>query len=461
MSTKKIESAADVPQIVIKHDGQRYDLEEVVKWHAKNLDISGTGDVAERILDDLAKRVESGTPDERISKLKGAFSKQGASSRRVAKGKEHLWCFQSREYRGDVEVGSGDLITRALYYQHANAENNASLDWGKMKAIAQHHGDAQMVDIIEKSQTAGDFSLGGAILPDPLAADLIGFLFDANVVRAAGAFTIEMPAGKLDFGRINSQATASWVGETGTVNASDINMGRLELNAKKLKITNIVSNDLVRRSPQGVLPIMRRQIQQAAENQADISALRGTGTGGSPAGIKTLVDSGQIFTRAQGGATSTLEEIVHDLFKMVYLVVGNNIPMDRPAFIMHDREKYGLMGKVDGDGNLTRLMDMLADDMLFGFPVLTTNALPITLGGGDEGEVYFGDFAQMVIGETMRVRIDETTEASVTDSNGNVVDLFDTDQRALRLIHEVDYGLFYDTAFSVAEGVDWGADVVG
>ena len=93
---------------------------------------------------------------------------------------------------------------------------------------------------------------------------------------------------------------------------------------------------------------------------------------------------------------------------------------------------------------------------LHGYPIFTTTQIPNNLGGGgDETEITFADFDEVVIGDTMRIEISISTEASIKDGGGNVVSLFQTDQTAIRAISEHDLVPRHDSAIAVINGVTW------
>jgi len=112
---------------------------------------------------------------------------------------------------------------------------------------------------------------------------------------------------------------------------------------------------------------------------------------------------------------------------------------------------------LDGEDRPSALAMQLNDGEFYGYPVMTTTNIWSDVAAGSR-DIYFGDFSQAVIGETLDMRVDETTDATVTDNSGSSVDLFDTDQRALRLIHEMDFALLRDTSFARITDVDYGAD---
>ncbi|MCY1542682.1 Phage capsid family protein [compost metagenome] len=87
-----------------------------------------------------------------------------------------------------------------------------------------------------------------------------------------------------------------------------------------------------------------------------------------------------------------------------------------------------------------------------------SNQIPTNLGvDGDETEIYFVNFADLMIGEDMDLVIDLSKEATYKDGSGNVVSAFQRDQTLIRVIAKHDFGPRHVESIVVATGVDWGA----
>lgn len=450
----------NVPVIHIQHDGKTYDLADIVKGQVKNMYREGTGDVDELLMDAFeraAKSWDGKSSDERMNTVVSALrGEDGKNMHPIAEKAQGHWAMQKVQ-GGDLPpdpLGEGQVAGKTILYIFRCYQQRGRIDWDWIKDDAKAHGHRQIHDIIEREMSAGNLESGGVLVPSVMAADLIPYLEDQAVVRRLGARTIEMPNGNLDFGRMNSTVVARWLGETGSVDASRPGFDEIRMVARKLRVTVIASNDLIRQSPRGVAELISSSARSRTAAKEDLACLRGTGQQGEPKGIYEWVDDDQKFN--QSG--TDLEDAVEDAFKAIRKVAENNHAIDRGGWVMPTRTKYGYMSLTDADGNLTPLTEMLANDELFGFPVGVTNGLPTNLGGGsDETETYFGDFSEAMIGETLNMQVEETQEATVSDEDGNPLRLWDEDQRALRLIHEMDFALRYSDCFSVIEKVTIGA----
>lgn len=320
------------------------------------------------------------------------------------------------------------------------------------KALRDREGGGD--ETVIKALEASTLNSGGALIPIEYSADFIGYLYDKSVVRALGARTVDMGAGNLTMGRLNGTATAYWMGEGARITVSQQTFGQLVLNAKKLGIIVPISNDLLLRRPAGVETIVRDDMASVAVLSEDAGLLRGDGAQGRLRGIRAQVAASNKFN-AQG--STTLQKTVEDLMKAMYKVDSANIPMVQTGWAMNPRILYYLMSLLTTDGYPVFMME-LAQGTLYGSALRTTNGIPKNLNvGGDETEIYFGDYAQVVIGETANLQIAQSNQASFVDAGGNTIHGFQDDHSVIRLIHEVDMVLRHDRSFAVIEAVDWGA----
>jgi len=325
----------------------------------------------------------------------------------------------------------------------------SGFDRDKAIGLAKENGHHSVAKALE----ASDFSAGGSLIPEQYAVDFIGFLYNRSAVRRMGARIIELPDGKINIGRQNATATHYWVGESDEITVSNPGTGALVLSAKKGGVIVPVSNDLLRRGGAGVSAMIRDDMTNVTAVGEDAAFIRGNGGEHSPKGILNAVASGQKFN---ANGTFNIANAAADGLKAIYKVDSAKIPMMSPGWMMSPRTPLALMSLYTTEG-YPAFADMVARGEWLMFPFAKTDNIPTNLGSGDKSEIYFGDFSQFVIGETLKVEIDESKEAAYVDSNGNTISSFTRDMTLVRLVHEVDCVLRHNTAFSVIEAVGWGA----
>ncbi len=71
------------------------------------------------------------------------------------------------------------------------------------------------------------------------------------------------------------------------------------------------------------------------------------------------------------------------------------------------------------------------------YPIHRTTQIPGNLGaGGDETEIYFADFWEIVIGDSMKIEIDANGGAAYVDADGETVSAYQRDLTLMRAISD-------------------------
>ena len=123
---------------------------------------------------------------------------------------------------------------------------------------------------------------------------------------------------------------------------------------------------------------------------------------------------------------------------------------------MHPRLIRWLQSLRDGNGN--KAYPEIEQGMLKGYKYGLSNQIPVNLGvDGDETEIYFVNFADVMIGEDMDLVIDFSKEATYKDAGGEVVSSFQRDQTLVRVIAKHDIGPRHVESIVVGTACDWGA----
>lgn len=308
---------------------------------------------------------------------------------------------------------------------------------------------SQMGEIVANMEESTD-TKGGFLVNEDYSADFIDILRPKVVVRNMGARPIPMPDGNLTTRRKTSGTVAQYVGERVPAPATAVEVGQLKMSAKTLRALVPITNQLIRRSSMGVQQMIRDDLVEGVARTEDQQFLRGVGSATAPAGIRSLMAAGNVFTMT---GTGTLTEVDNDLGKLELAVMNANIPMITPGYIVSARTLKFLERLRDGNGN--KVYPEIADGRLGMYPIDWTTSVPDNLGGGtNESEIYFGDFAQFQIGDTERIAI-AASDVAAYDDNGTIRAAFSNDETVVRLITEHDTQLRHDTAFARLDGVTW------
>jgi len=320
------------------------------------------------------------------------------------------------------------------------------------RAVAAHAqgiwGDqtGQIVANMEQSTAVK----GGYLVDEAYSREFIDLLRPQVVIRRMGARSVPMPDGNLTSRKQTSSTNAGYVGERQPAPVTDLQVGQLKLSAKTLRAIVPITNQLIRRASYGVDGLVRDDLVRSAAVKEDQQFIRGTGSTVAPAGLRSLIVGGNVLV---AGADSTLVSVTSDLAKLRLKVVNANIPMVKCGYIMSPTVQTFLENLRDGNGN--KAYPEVAEGRLGIYPIGVTTSVPDNLGaGGNESEIYFGDFEQFWIGDTYQTTLTASTEAAY-EEDGKMMSAFSNDETVIRLIQEHDTELRYDSAFAVLTAVKW------
>ena len=132
-----------------------------------------------------------------------------------------------------------------------------------------------------------------------------------------------------------------------------------------------------------------------------------------------------------------------------------NVAMAAPGWIMRASAKNFLASLRWPNG--FKVFPSIDDSgTLHGYPIRTTSQIPDNLGaGGDETEIYFADFAEIMIGDAMQISFGSSTEAAFVNQAGDTVSAFQNDLTLMRAIAEHDMAPMHDEAIAGLNGVGW------
>ncbi|KQO57677.1 hypothetical protein ASF14_14680 [Sphingomonas sp. Leaf257] len=321
------------------------------------------------------------------------------------------------------------------------------------RAMANHaqqvFGDetGQIVANMEQSTN----TKGGYLVDTAYSRDFIDLLRPRVVIRNLGARSVPMPDGNLTMRKKTAGTQAGYVGERVPAPTTDMKVGQLSMTAKKLMALVPITNQLIRRASWGVDQMVRDDLLESAAVKEDQQFLRGVGSDLAPTGVRYLVAAANVLAMS---ANANLTGVTSDLGRMTLAVKNANVPMINCGWVMSPRVREFLAGLRDGNGNIV-YPSIEANNTLKGYKIGETTSVPDNLGaGGNESELYFGDWSQFLIGDTYQVAI-AASDTAAYDDGGVIRAAFSNDETVIRLIEEHDTQLRYDRAAAVLTGVTW------
>ena len=315
------------------------------------------------------------------------------------------------------------------------------------KFAANEIGDKQVAMAV--STSAGS---GGSLIPETMASDIIELLRPKTIVRALGARIVPLVNGNLTMPRLTGGATSGYKGENDAQNAEGSTTDDVKLSAKTQMTIVPISNELIGYAGFNTEQIFLNDMIMAIANRQDKAFLRDDGTGNTPIGFKkTATEGGRTVTWKGSADLATIDAYLDVL---ILGLMNSDSNMTSPGWGMSPRSFMKLQGLRDGNGN--KVYPEMAQGMLKGYPVRHTTNIPVNLGAGtNETEIYFADFADVVIGETGEMSIDFSREATYNDSNGTLVSAYSRNQSILRVVTGNDIGFRHLEGLQLGTGITW------
>lgn len=375
---------------------------------------------------------------------------------------QHKWMTELLSAQAQPEAGrkraKGDLFAS---FARSLAASSMYAKQGKYMSpaeIAKSWGDHDVAHAIESGLTkalgAGDPLAGGFLVPEQFSQDLIGLLYPVSVVRRLGATVIPMPVGTLRVPKLTSGATGYYIGENANITPSQLATGQVTLTFKKLAALTPISNDLLRYSSPGANAVVRDDMVRAIAQAENTAFLRGTGAASNPRGLRYQVAAAHVLTPT---LAVSLANTVIDLGRMMQLLMDDDIPMTRCAWIFAPRT-WRYLATIQNTNGSYVFKDEMQAGRLWGYPFAVNTGVPVNLtdgGGTGETELYFADFADVIIGESMSMSVDASSDAAYYDG-ASVQAAFSLDQTIVRAITEHDLAVRRSESLAVMNQITWG-----
>ncbi len=308
--------------------------------------------------------------------------------------------------------------------------------------IEKTYGDKATADAVTRSLSEGVGADGGNLVETQYAGDMIELLYPMAAVRNSGAQVIPMANGNLTIHRQSGGVTGRYDGELANLAVQQPTTDVVTLTAKKLAVIVPASNELLHDTTGRVNQMIVNDIGMGLSLREDLAFLRGDGTSNTPTGLLS-----QIATANK----KTYTTVPAALAGVRALIRGANIAQRRMGWIFNSDVEARIFGILSTTGEYVYRDEMLTGK-LFGVPFRISNQIPsnLTTAGGTAGtEMYYGDFSEVIIGETLALAMDTSTEGAYFNGSA-LVSAFSTDQTLFRARTRHDIALRHTQALAVA-----------
>lgn len=360
------------------------------------------------------------------------------------------------------DEGAGDTAPRAAAQPKDPAQKGVEVGF-VVHALARARGDRDKAAAylegeghsgISAALSGATEAAGGVTIPRPMAEGLIELLRARVVVRAAGARTFPMPAGQIRHAKQIAAATATYQGENVAITPSEPSFDKMDQSFKKLTGLVPIGNSLLRHSGLAMAQMVRDDLLKVMALREDLAFIRGDGSSNTPTGIRNWIAAENWLAALDAGIAAEVSAADLALRKAVSVVEDANVALTNPGWIMRASTKNWLASLRDTNGNIL-YPSIDANGQLKGAPIHVTSQIPNSLGtDGDETEIYFGEFSEAMIGDSMELNVSMSTEAGYMDGT-TFVSAFQNDLTLMRTISEHDFALEHDVAFSGFNAAGW------
>lgn len=310
-----------------------------------------------------------------------------------------------------------------------------------------------------KSVSISTFQLGGALIEQAYAPEIVKLLYNAAIFRQAKPNIRALVNGNLTFAKRVSGTAGTYLGETSVASLSAPTYSQFKLNAKKLRVQVPISNDSIRYGAGRIESDVQNDIMSSFAVQEDQTILvTGTGTSYTPASI---VNSASFGTTNTMTASPTALTRATDITKLVKQLLKYNIPQQRYAWFLTPQVHFDLQNQYNTNMFLMNYsQELLNKGTLYGYPVFLTNSLN---DGSDltnsktvtTSKVMLVDMGscELGIGEEMTIRFELNGNYT---SGGVAVIGSSTDESVFTAELQHDFILSRPEAAAILNGVTWG-----
>lgn len=381
-----------------------------------------------------AKEVRENTAKEvaRIYELGARHQQSELASKAVAEGKG------LDQFRGELLEVIGN---KPLENTEIGLNEKEVRQFSVMKAIralanpadAKAQADARFeMEASEAAQRATGMSARGVMLPsdvlrgwsqrdinssddstliaeDYRGGDFIDVLRNASSVMQAGATTLQGLQGNVVIPKKTAGSAAGWIAtEGGAASESEATFSSVTMAPKVLGAFSDMTRIMLQQSSLDVENLIRADLAAGIATSIDAGALQGSGSSGQPTGIKNT--SGINNPTDFAAANPTFAEVV----AMETAVAEDNALLGNLAYIL-PASMYGALKTTAKDSGSGQFV-VEPDGNINGYRAIVSNQVTA-------GDLYFGNFADLLVGFYGGLDITVDTAALATSGGIRVIAL--------------------------------------
>lgn len=293
---------------------------------------------------------------------------------------------------------------------------------------------------------------GGFLIPEVYLDEIIELLYSKTVIKELGARTIPLETGNLNIPRMTSGTRAMWGGEARKIQSTQPTFGNLRLSAKRLEAIVPQTRELIMSTKYSADEIFAADLSRRMQLGLDWGGLYGKGGEFQPTGIANtkgveVIDASKMDAQyADNTGRLTADFPVY----IKALVMSKNVDDQALGWAFNSFMEGYLMNLKTTTGDYLYRDEMNAGKFL-GLPYATTNQIPTSKDGLTD--LFFGNWADLMIGDQMGMETLTTMEGSWTDENGILHNAFEENLVGTRALMYDDIGVRHTESFVYVKNI--------
>ncbi len=321
--------------------------------------------------------------------------------------------------------GKGDPEKAAYYAQKKYGDGDMSREF---KAL---------------SATVG--SEGGYLIPETYADQIIELLYPKTVIFELGAQKVPLANGNLNIPKMTAGSRAMWGGEKRKIQTTQPAFGNMRLSAKRLQAIVPQTKELLMSSSLSSDQLFANDLMRRMQLGLDYGALYGKGGEFEPMGIVynkgiEVLDAKNLEKELADGNGSITADLPVYVRSKAFM---KNIDDTAAGWTMNSMLEGIFMNMKTSTGTYIYRDEMIGGKLL-GFPYKVCNQIGVSNGGT---ELFFGNWADLLVGDQMGLETYTTLDGSWTDEEGREHNAFDENMAATRATMYDDIGVRHDESF--------------
>lgn len=453
-----------------KSDDGAIDVEEIVKSALDNVNEKRKsakseeidGGVIDEILDAVSEIMSDEDANEEAKKKSSyAQARREKKSGRKSAIKRPVQRKYSNIYMPHAETAGAVNNQKSLPKGLAVARAIKCLDvFGRNdpEAAAYHaikkYGDYDMARQFKALNTVSPTD-GGYLIPEVYSDDIIELLYPKTVIVELGAQNVPLSNGTLNIPKITSGTRATWGGERRKINATGPKYGNLRLSAKRLEAIVPQTRELLMSSSLSSDMMFLNDLLRRMQLGLDYGALYGTGKEFQPLGIANDAGIEKVDVKVLGAKEKDLADangkITADFPVWVTAkALSKNIDDGSAGWTFNSMtEAYLKNMKTTTGAYIYR--DEMREGKLLNYPYRVSNQINTNTNGASD--IFFGNWADLLIGDQMGLETYTTLDGTWTDDEGNRHSAFDENLAATRALMYVDIGARHAESFIYCKNI--------